>query len=42
VSPEQAVSRSMPPEDRLRLHEQDGLAPRWQQGRGEEKAKSIS
>jgi hypothetical protein len=26
----------------IRSREQDGLAPRWQQGRGEEKAKSIS
>jgi hypothetical protein len=32
----------MPPEDPLRLHEQDGLAPCWQQGGGEEKSKSIS
>jgi hypothetical protein len=37
-----AVAGSMPPENRLRLHDKDGLAPRWQQGRAEEKSKSIS
>jgi hypothetical protein len=31
----------MPPEDRLRLHEKDSPAPRWQQSRGEEKSKSV-
>jgi hypothetical protein len=31
ATPEQAIARPAPPQDRLRLYDHDGFAPRWQQ-----------